>query len=153
MNSSNIITNNESHTMRNSASRITEVDKANKEFLDTSNNQKKKTDVSEFSHSKTQDKSPSRVLENKNFSSHTNNSNISSPYKNRSASPDFSPNKKLRSKTEKEGGNKKFKKKVTFKEKNFLDIVTVESFKKYNVDMSFNEMEPHESIRCKCIIY
>lgn len=49
--------------------------------------------------------------------------------------------------------NKRMKKKVNFKENNFLDIVLVESYKKYNVDMSYNESEKGETTRCRCSIF
>lgn len=44
------------------------------------------------------------------------------------------------------------KSKVKFK-KDFVQIIQVESYKKYNVDMSYNEGETNESTKCRCIIF
>jgi hypothetical protein len=124
-----------------------------KETLDTSNNQKRKTDVSE-SHMKTTDKSPSRVEEKKDKG--VNISEISGTDKKGIGSPKISIK---RNKTRATGGigpsgsSKKSIKNVSFKDKNFLDVVNVESYKKYNVDMSYNEPEHEDTTRCKCLIF
>ena len=48
------------------------------------------------------------------------------------------------------GGNYK---KVAFKKK-FLDIVYVESYKKYNIDLSYGDpVNSSESTRCRCLIF
>lgn len=47
----------------------------------------------------------------------------------------------------------KRKKKVNFREKNFVDIVNVESYKKYNVDISMDVRGSNEKVRCRCIIF
>jgi hypothetical protein len=44
------------------------------------------------------------------------------------------------------------KNRVKFK-KNFVDMVVVESYKKYNMDMSYNDAEPNESTKCRCLIF
>jgi hypothetical protein len=125
-----------------------------KEILDTSNNNKRKTDVSE-SHMKTTDKSPSRNEEKKDRGG-VNVSEMSVNDKRGIASPNIS-SKRAKSRASvgigQSGNSKKSLKNVTFKDKNFLDVVNVESYKKYNVDMSYNEPEHEETTRCKCLIY
>ncbi len=49
-------------------------------------------------------------------------------------------------------GESNNKNSVKFK-KDFVNTVVVESFKKYNVDMSYNEAEPDESTKCRCFIF
>ena len=44
------------------------------------------------------------------------------------------------------------KKKAVFR-KNFLDVVYVESYKKYNLDMSADQPEENQIVRCKCLIF
>jgi hypothetical protein len=44
------------------------------------------------------------------------------------------------------------KKRVTFN-KNYLDIVNVESYKRFNVDVSINGQEQNEIVRCRCSIF
>ena len=44
------------------------------------------------------------------------------------------------------------RKKAVFR-KNFLDVVYVESYKKYNVDMSTDQQEENQIVRCKCVIF
>ena len=150
MNTSNT-NNNESSLNKRSSNKI-ELDKMNKELLDTSNNQKRKTDASEISQAKTIDKtdnkSPSRGEDRKS------GVNLSEDKRNLSVSPNTS-GKRMRGKSgiAVGGSGKKSTKSVVFKDKNFLDIVNVESYKKYNVDMSYNEPEHEETTRCKCFIY
>jgi len=48
--------------------------------------------------------------------------------------------------------NKKGKNRVKFK-KNFVTTIVVESYKKYNVDMSFNDIEGNEGAKCRCLIF
>lgn len=132
-----------------------DVDRASKDFVNTNNTFMRKTsEKSDMNFSKINDRSPSKILENRTTTlQFSNSSHLSlSPTKNnniKSSSP--SGNKRNRSKVDIDSN--KIKKKVTFKEKNFLDIVSVESFKKYNVEMSYNENESNETTRCKCIIY
>lgn len=44
------------------------------------------------------------------------------------------------------------KKRVTFS-KNYLDVVYMESYKRYNVDVSTNGQEQNEIVRCRCSIF
>lgn len=63
-----------------------------------------------------------------------------------------SPNNKLtRNKTVAVGEANK-KNRVKFK-KDFVSTVVVESYKKYNVDMSYNDTETNESTKCRCLIF
>jgi hypothetical protein len=129
-------------------------DKASKDFVNTNSSYMRKTsEKSDMNFSKINDRSPSKILENRTTNLHfSNSSHLSmSPSKNNNVNT-TSPNKRNRSKIDIADSNK-IKKKVTFKEKNFLEIVSVESFKKYNVEMSYNEGEGNETTRCKCIIY
>ncbi len=48
---------------------------------------------------------------------------------------------------------KKGKRRVSWREKDMIVIQDVESYRKYNVDMSYNEPEASgETTRCRCII-
>jgi hypothetical protein len=58
-----------------------------------------------------------------------------------------------RSKTSIQKEQKKSKRRVTFREKQFLDIVNVESYKKYNMDMSYCEPDHEEPTRCRCLVF
>ncbi len=49
--------------------------------------------------------------------------------------------------------HKKPKKRVVWKSQKFVDMVDVESYRKYNVDMSYNEPEQQETTRCRCLIF
>jgi hypothetical protein len=72
----------------------------------------------------------------------------------RSRSPSIS-SKKIKPKSTLGGINKKNKKKVSFKpDKVFVEVINVESYKKYNIDNVYNEpAEAEETTRCKCIIF
>jgi hypothetical protein len=37
--------------------------------------------------------------------------------------------------------------------KNYLDVVYVESYKKYNIDVSMNGQEQSDIVRCRCLIF
>jgi hypothetical protein len=43
-------------------------------------------------------------------------------------------------------------KKVSFS-KNIVDTIIVESYKKYNLDMSYDESGKSDTIKCKCLIF
>jgi hypothetical protein len=43
-------------------------------------------------------------------------------------------------------------KRVSFN-KTLVDTVIVESFKKYNIDMSYEDSGKSDTIKCKCLIY
>jgi hypothetical protein len=77
----------------------------------------------------------------------TTNTGISKSIMDRSNSPKQHPNRR----TSKSLGKKT--KRVTF-QKNIVETVLVESFKRYNIDMSLDEAggKP-ETIKCKCVIY
>lgn len=46
------------------------------------------------------------------------------------------------------------KKKIGVKfKKDFIQTVSVESYKKYNIDMSTNDQESHETTKCRCLIF
>jgi len=131
-----------------------DIERGSKDLVNTNNNFMRKTsEKSDMNFSKINDRSPSKILENRTTNLHfSNSSHLSlSPSKNNNIKTS-SPNKRNRSNIDMADSNK-IKKKVTFKEKNFLEIVSVESFKKYNVEMSYNENESNETTRCKCIIY
>jgi hypothetical protein len=49
--------------------------------------------------------------------------------------------------------NRKGKKRRVVFSKNWLDVVHVESYKKYNIDVSTNEPETNNIVRCKCLIF
>ena len=46
---------------------------------------------------------------------------------------------------------RKYKKKVSF-EKNMIEYINIESFKKYNIDISVNEMPKKDNTKCHCIV-
>jgi hypothetical protein len=115
------------------------------------NTRKRHSEFTTDSQSKyqTQEKSPTNDPEKRNsVSQNISNFDSSSP-KKRMSSPSNST-KKARSKSNLTV-NKKQKRRVAF-EKNFVNITYVESYKKYNVDMSYNDPEPQETTRCRCII-
>jgi hypothetical protein len=56
------------------------------------------------------------------------------------------PNKRIPRKTVSKG------KKVSFN-KNLVDTVVVESYKKYNIDMSYDESSKPETTKCKCLVF
>ena len=120
---------------------------------DSSYNAKRKTDVSDTNQSKSQDKYVMRN-EDKKTSYGVNNSNTSLSPDKRSRSPSIS-SKKIKPKSTLGGINKKNKKKVSFKpDKVFVEVINVESYKKYNIDNVYNEpAEAEETTRCKCIIF
>jgi len=60
-------------------------------------------------------------------------------------------NKLMRNKTVSLADSKK-KARVKFK-KEFVSIVVVESYKKYNVDMSYNDSESNETTKCRCLVF
>jgi len=62
-----------------------------------------------------------------------------------------SPNKLTLNKTVALSESNK-KNRVKF-EKNFVHVVAVESYKKYNMDMSYNDAEQNESTKCRCLIF
>lgn len=45
------------------------------------------------------------------------------------------------------------RKKVNFKAKGFIEVVNVESYKKYNADNCFSEDEEKDNTRCRCLIF
>lgn len=45
------------------------------------------------------------------------------------------------------------KRKVTFREKTFVEVIMIESFKKYNCDMSMMGEDSREPTRCRCILF
>ena len=74
----------------------------------------------------------------------TTNTAISKTNADRSGSP---------SSVKRHSRNSKKGKRVSFS-KNMVDTVIVESYKKYNVEMSYEESpSKQETIKCKCLIY
>lgn len=157
-------------TSTKSKSYTIEVEKPSGKDLDSSNSPGKrkrgeKGDISttnlENSQTKTLEKSPSRIAEDKKQSGrdifnldNSNPENVSREKKNRSRSPSVSSKKMRNNKSNNLAEkNKKMKKRVNFREKNFLEVVIVESYKKYNVDMSYNEPDSEETTRCRCLIF
>jgi hypothetical protein len=100
---------------------------------------KRRSDISDLSNMKTQIYEKSTIVVDQSTDNKERERKKSKPTLNRS-------------KTKSES-NKKSRKKVTFKERNFLDIVNVESYKKYNANMSFNEPGSEETTRCRCLIF
>jgi len=49
--------------------------------------------------------------------------------------------------------NKRSKRRRVQFNKNYLDVVYVESYKKYNIDVSLNGQEQNDIVRCRCIIF
>lgn len=45
------------------------------------------------------------------------------------------------------------KKRVNFKQKAFIEVVNIESYKKYNLDNCFSENEDKDNTRCRCLIF
>ncbi len=53
----------------------------------------------------------------------------------------------------KQSVSKKTKKRRVMFNKNYLDVVYVESYKRYNIDVSSNGPEQNENVRCRCSIF
>jgi len=49
--------------------------------------------------------------------------------------------------------NKRSKRRRVQFNKNYLDVVYVESYKKYNIDVSLNGQEQNDIVRCRCCIF
>ncbi len=125
-----------------------------KETADTSNNKIKVDSSADISQFKTQELSSPNV-DRKNISSSKEQSDVKkSKSKKDTGSTVNSRKEKSKSKNESQGNISKRtnKKRVKFADP-FVDPVNIESFKRFNLGMSYNEAEPEETTRCKCVIF
>jgi len=106
------------------------------------NKQRRKSDSGDISNNKlgVSDKSTNKSLSSSNIKG--------DPKLNREIPKN---NKLMRNKTVSLADSKK-KVRVKFK-RDFISTVEVESYKRFNVDMSNNESETNESTKCRCLIF
>jgi hypothetical protein len=111
----------------------------------TKNSRSRKSEMSELSTLKTtilNDKSSNNLTIGSISSpgKKISNSRLESSFQKKSKSTVSSPDRRVK------------RRRVVFN-KNFVEIVNVESYKKYNVDISEMNNDQHEKVTCKCMIY
>jgi hypothetical protein len=128
-----------------------------KETSETLNNKLKVDSSAEISQFKTQEITSPKIDRKKhNLTSSRDQGDIrnnSSSKKKISKSPTLRKEKsKSNNELQVNISRRTHRKKVKFSDP-FVDPVNIESFKKFNLGMSYSEAEPEETTRCKCVIF
>jgi hypothetical protein len=128
-----------------------------KETSETLNNKLKVDSSAEISQFKTQEITSPRIDRKKhNLTSSRDQGDIknnSTSKKKISKSPTLRKDKsKSNNELQVNISRRAHRKKVKFSDP-FVDPVNIESFKKFNLGMSYSEAEPEVTTRCKCVIF